>query len=248
MEEFTPKEIEKAIFILEKIKKDDLSGLSQKDIQLAIRYVSKLENDQKKELETKNEYMEDGESPASIIQRYSDLLTKDDYTLVMEYINTNLGGTNNATLGDLIYKGTRDGDQNFHKFVDETGPNLVLISANGNLFGGFTSINFSSTNSGFRTDTNAFIFSLTTRTKFPVYQKTNYWAIYNVTGTYAFFFGYPSDIVIYDGFLSSSMNQSRVGQCYRLTPDDTTPAYLAGTEYYKVDELEVYKVFNYTQL
>jgi len=252
-QELSTEEIEKAKVILQKIQKEDMSGINKEDINLALKYIAILEeqknkDEEKKIITTYNENDLEEESPAAQPQSCSELLSKDDFTLLMEYINTNMGGNNAATIGELIYKGTRDGDNNFHQFVDEKGPTITLIRANDHIFGGFTSINFSSTNTGFKTDSNAFVFSLTDKKKYPVHQPTNYWAIYNVTGTYAFFFGYPSDLIVYNGFLTNTRNQSKVGQCYRLNPNDTNHHSLAGTEFFTINDLEVFTILNYEKI
>ena len=170
--------------------------------------------------------------------KVSNILLRNELTLLLEYLNTNQGGSNNVTLGDCVYRGTRDGDQKFHDFADDKGPNVVLIRANNITFGGFSSLSWTK-NGSFQTDKDAFVFSLTNGIKLPIYQPTNYWATYHVSGTYAFFFGYPSDIIIYNGFLTNEKNQSQVGQCYRLNDKDTTLRSLCGKEFFKVDELEV---------
>ena len=248
-EELTPEEIEKATVILEQIKKDDMNGITQDDVKLAFKYIAFLENENENKNDSKkiDTVVEDDEqSPASVITKVSDILSRNELTLLLEYINTNQGGTNNVTLGDCVYRGTRDGDTNFHDFADDKGPNVVLIRANNNTFGGFTSLSWSR-NGSFKTDKDAFVFSLTDSVKIPVHQPTNYWAIYNVSGTYSFFFGYPSDIIIYSGFLTNEKNQSKVGQCYRLNEQDTNHRSLCGQEFFKVDELEVYQILDYSK-
>ncbi|CAM4790217.1 unnamed protein product [Rotaria magnacalcarata] len=64
---------------------------------------------------------------------------------------------------DLIYKATRDGfDANaFHSRCNNKGPTMTIIQSNNNcLFGGYTTIPWTSDNS-YRSDTTAFLFTLT---------------------------------------------------------------------------------------
>ena len=63
---------------------------------------------------------------------------------------------------NLLYKGTRDGDESkkFHQLCDGKKNVIVFVQTTKNRrFGGFTSIGYNN-NSGFQIDISAFIFSL----------------------------------------------------------------------------------------
>jgi len=71
----------------------------------------------------------------------------------------------------LIYKASRDGfDTNtFHSRCDNKGPTMTIVQSNNNyLFGGYTSVAWtSSADIGYKTDTTAFLFTLTNPHKIP---------------------------------------------------------------------------------
>ena len=65
---------------------------------------------------------------------------------------------------ELIYKASRDGfdAQSFHSRCNNKGPTMTIIQSNNNcLFGGYTAISWSSENGCYKTDTTAFLFTLT---------------------------------------------------------------------------------------
>jgi len=63
----------------------------------------------------------------------------------------------------LLYKGTRDGFSalNFHLKVDDSGPTVTLIRSSDQVFGGYTSIPWTSSLFRWVKDEKAFLFSLT---------------------------------------------------------------------------------------
>ena len=67
---------------------------------------------------------------------------------------------------------------NFHNCCDNKGATVVVISANGQLFGGYTSKKWE-ISSDFRRDEKAFLFSLTNNKKYPINTATVFWAIYS---------------------------------------------------------------------
>ena len=75
---------------------------------------------------------------------------------------------------DLIYRGSRDGmtSNNFHNKCDNKGPTIVLYKNEKSIFGGFTSISWS-TDGNWHSSPDCFIFTLinihnTEPTKFPL--------------------------------------------------------------------------------
>jgi hypothetical protein len=70
----------------------------------------------------------------------------------------------------LLYRGTRDGFEanDFHSKCDDHPNTLTIIKASGSsyIFGGFTSVHWDRT-SDYKSDPNAFLFSLTNRDNQP---------------------------------------------------------------------------------
>jgi hypothetical protein len=76
----------------------------------------------------------------------------------------------------LIYKATEDGFElsNFHLKCDNKPNTFIIIkSTNGNVFGGYTEQNWSGTVSGYKPDSQAFIFSFINMEKRPLKMKCN---------------------------------------------------------------------------
>ena len=75
----------------------------------------------------------------------------------------------------LLFRKSRDGSygNDFHKYYDKQGPTLTLIHTNkGKIFGGYTPINWETSNSEYldKTDDLTFIFSLNSMIKFTKYK------------------------------------------------------------------------------
>ena len=73
----------------------------------------------------------------------------------------------NGRKWSLLYQGTRDGflASNFHSHCDNKPNTLTIVkSTNGNVFGGYTSAQWKSTES-YECDKSAFIFSLVNKEK-----------------------------------------------------------------------------------
>jgi hypothetical protein len=99
-----------------------------------------------------------------------------------EHLNK-LYGSNNQQW-QLIYRASRDGftAKRFHQFCDGYGPTMTVIrSQNGCIFGGYTSIPWSSSDQDKR-DGNAFLFTLTNLytikpTKYPILERSTSFAV-----------------------------------------------------------------------
>jgi hypothetical protein len=76
----------------------------------------------------------------------------------------------------LLYRGTRDGfsSVDFHSKCDGHSNTLTILKARGGsyIFGGFTTANWDSS-SEYKSDPNAFIFSLTNKDNKPIKMKIN---------------------------------------------------------------------------
>jgi hypothetical protein len=101
----------------------------------------------------------------------------------------------------------------FHSLCDGKGPTLSLIkTVAGHIFGGFTTISWDSS-SGYKNDTQSFLFSVDKQTKYPIVKNYQY-AIY-CGASYGPIFGGGHDIVVYDNSNSnkSSYTDSNSGNC-----------------------------------
>jgi hypothetical protein len=226
------KHAEQALDNLQKIKNPDLA---KEDIELLKLLIQHKEAQPEKEPDEQKT----DESPAGKIN-LSCIMSKDQLDTLYNFLNNN-GESQNTALTN-IYRATRDGEDNFHTICDNKGPTVVVISANGHVFGGYVSVDWDSTGS-FKTDTKAFVFSLTKPKKYPVWQSTNFWAICCATGMSTLFFGYPGDISIKNPFLNDFTNSCKVGPCYRSGEVEDNE-FLAGSETFKVDEMEVFQVLH----
>lgn len=80
----------------------------------------------------------------------------------------------------LFYRATEHGwnAADFHQRVDDYGPTLTLIKANGRKFGGFTSKSWDST-SECGSDPTSFLFSIDNKQKYPIKYQYMSKATYN---------------------------------------------------------------------
>ena len=139
----------------------------------------------------------------------------------------------------LIYKAQRDGDDtyDFHKLCDGISPTLTLAKTkNGNRFGGYTSVPLT-TNAESETiyDKNAFVFSIDNKSKYNIKKPSN--AVHSKKN-YGPFFGSNSAFYIGNKFLSQNKSYSNPTNDY-----ESPPYILTGSEYFTLEELEVYNVY-----
>ena len=141
---------------------------------------------------------------------------------------------------NMIYKMTKDGENNFHNLCDNIGPTLIImkIKKNSNIdsynrLGGFTSINWDCSDK-FKIDDKAFIFSLT-RKKI-IRAKSPYYSIY-CSKFYGPCFGIKES-------LPSFWTQGKNGgyNNSEIFPD-LNYDFTCGFKEFIIDEIEAYKVF-----
>jgi hypothetical protein len=148
----------------------------------------------------------------------------------------------------LLYCGTRDGfgSDDFHSKCDGHSNTLTVLKAKESkfIFGGFSSVRWDSSND-FKSDPNAFIFSLTNKDNKPVKigLTQHEYAIYCDT-RFGPTFGFVGDIRIANNANTTTNSYSKLGHSYRhpqykyrTTEADT---FLAGSFKFKLDEIEVY--------
>jgi hypothetical protein len=154
----------------------------------------------------------------------------------------------------LLYRGTRDGfdGRDFHSRCNGKSNTLTIIKPkeSSNIFGGFTAVSWESGRSPgiYKSDQNAFIFSLTNKDNRPVKMKIDpkrhKYAIYcypNDGPT----FGGGHDIYIADNANTKMDNNSHLGFSYKhpqyAQGTNEAEKFLAGSHKFQLDEIEVYE-------
>jgi len=141
----------------------------------------------------------------------------------------------------LVYKATRDGFGaiDFHSKCNSKSNTLVVVkSTNGNIFGGYTQQNWSG-DDGFKSDANAFLFSLNNKHEMQFKLKCMQadCAVYVKQG-YSACFG-RLDLCLRDNSNKNFISSSETGNCYALTPTNTSSS-LASTQNFQTVEIEVF--------
>jgi len=146
----------------------------------------------------------------------------------------------------LLYRATRDGfgGRDFHSRCDGRANTLTILKAKQSsyIFGGFTAVSWDSS-SDYKSDPNAFIFSLTNKENKPVKMKVDTerheYAIRCYSECGPIFGGH--DIRIYNNGKSCS----DLGDCYSHPQyaEGTKEAnsFLAGSRNFQLDEIEIYQ-------
>ena len=208
----------------------------EKNINLLYLNLKKLqiENDNLKQLllKKKNDNFETYKNLFNSIKN-SSILKEGEELMIKNWINSN-----RKISFELIYKGTRDGDdvKDFHKLCDEISPTLTLAQTkNGNRFGGYTSVALTknSSDNGIY-DPNAFVFSIDKKYKYNTNNPSYAVRSYASRGPC---FGGSCPFYIGNKFLTKNTSYSNPSNDYNCPP-----YVLTGAEYFTLDELEVYKV------
>jgi hypothetical protein len=148
-------------------------------------------------------------------------------------------------LWDLRYRATRDGfaSANFHGCCDGIGSSVVVVRANGYLFGGYTSTSWSSSQS-YQTSPGSFLFTLTNAYGKPhtvFHQKATTNHIY-CHSSYGPTFGGGHDLCLSNGCNGNNNSYTAFPSTYNdsLGHGNTT---FAGTYQFIVSEIEVFRVW-----
>ena len=120
---------------------------------------------------------------------------------------------------ELLYRGTRDGSGSniFHNKCDNQGPTICLIKNDkGNIFGGYSSISWTSDNGKFKNANDCFLFTLTnihetTPTKYPNANMNN--SVFHHS-KYGPTFGNGFDLHICDNYFNFNNSNSYLGNAY----------------------------------
>jgi hypothetical protein len=144
----------------------------------------------------------------------------------------------------LLYRGTRDGfaAADFHSKCDGHKNTLTILKTHGTsyIFGGFTSINWNGS-IGWKSDPNAFLFSLTNRDNQPCKMRqiiTNN-SIYCDPG-YGPIFG-NNDIYVCNNANTSMGSHSYLGCTYEHPQPTQGQSFLAGSNPFQLKEIEIYQ-------
>jgi hypothetical protein len=149
----------------------------------------------------------------------------------------------------LLYRGTRDGfsTHDSHSNCDGHSNTLTILKAkaSGFIFGGYTTVDWDCSNN-FKSDPNAFIFSLTNKDNQPMTMKIlpdrHEGAIYCNSGSGPTF---GDDFHVYDSPNKRDYSSSNLGHTYTFRKyeyrTNEAQAFLAGSHKFKLDEIEVYQ-------
>ena len=175
----------------------------------------------------------------------STILTQEQGNALLNMVNLS-----STSITAKIYSASINGFSatNFHSKCDNILGTLIIIKTlNSNIFGGFTLANW--LNSGWRTDTNAFIFSLINQFNYPIRLNiiNSSYAIY-ANSSLGPTFGNGNDIIIADQSNSNLNSYSNLGSAYQLPPLNMTYGsfaaqyFLAGSYNFQPIEIEVYSI------
>ena len=151
---------------------------------------------------------------------------------------------------ELLYRGTRDGSGSniFHNKCDNQGPTICLFkNEKGNIFGAYASISWTS-NSSYYNANGSFLFTLTNiygtvPTKYPNTQNYGN-AVYHNSGYGPTFGGH--DLYISNDCLNNTSSYASIGHSYpdALGRGNSIFSGDVNTHYFKLQEIEVFKLFN----
>eukprot|EP00347_Sterkiella_histriomuscorum_P006156 403353852 len=149
----------------------------------------------------------------------------------------------------LLYQGSRDGftAQAFHEKCDGKGATVsFILSEFGQTFGGYTSISWESVNKG-SSDDHAFIFQLSKQTIHRQYQNKE--SAVESDPKFLCQFGLINDICIQNDCDKLPYSFCYLGQTYKpilgsIAENIQTKQYLAGKQFFKVIEIEVYALMD----
>ena len=149
----------------------------------------------------------------------------------------------------LLYRGTRDGfgTNEFHSKCNGKSNTLTLLKAKENnfIFGGFTMVSWDSS-SGWKSDANAFIFSLTNKDNQPLKMKIGLFRHqYAIRCHSSFGPRFGDDIHIADDANTTMDSYSNLGCDYKhpqyARGTNEVKSFLAGSFNFRLDEIEVYQ-------
>ena len=164
----------------------------------------------------------------------SKILVKKDIKIIENFINPN--DYNEFKLLFSTYKSIDDSIENMHKFCDNKGPTIIIIKANGKIFGGYNSSNWDKSGEYIKPDLkskNCFLFSLDKKEKYTLQDEN-----YSCLGSKSFILFGQSDLCIWNNYKKKEISFSEKSS-YNI-PDNFEMT--GGKKNFKVDGFEVYSV------
>ena len=150
----------------------------------------------------------------------------------------------------LLYRASQDGFayNHFHSKCDGHANTLTILKANGFIFGGFTTASWQNSG-GNKSDPNAFLFSLTNKDNKPCKMKIDsnqHHRAIHCSSVFGPTFGY-NDIEISNNSNTNTDSKSKLGDAYKHSEynagTNEAQSFLAGSQYFQLSEIEVYKKF-----
>jgi hypothetical protein len=150
----------------------------------------------------------------------------------------------------LLYRATRDGfgSKDFHSKCDKRSNTLTILKAKGSsyVFGGFTTVDWDCSGD-YKSDPNAFIFSLTNKDKRPIKIKINpnkHQSAIRCHSSIGPTFGGGCDICTRKNSITTMDGYSYLGYSYKHPQyergTNEAQTLLAGTHWFQLDEIEVF--------
>ena len=149
----------------------------------------------------------------------------------------------------MIYRASDHGfrAKDFHSKCDGKANTLTVLKANGFIFGGFTTATWDSSGQ-YKSDSNAFLFSLTNKDNQPCKMKIKPNRQQNAIGCFSSFgpkFGGGYDINITADSNTKNGSYSKLGNTYThpqyTVGTNEAKSFLAGSDNFLLSEIEVYQ-------
>jgi hypothetical protein len=145
-----------------------------------------------------------------------------------------------------LWRGSRDGfdAQEFHRRCDgHTRTLTVILDTEGNIFGGFTPVEWDS-RSGYKADDSltSFLFTLKNPHNIPArrFALANYAVLcYSAYGPR---FGYPGDVYVSDDCNTNNDSFTSLGRSYTNDTGLDDTIVFTGSRNFQVQEIEVFKI------
>lgn len=169
------------------------------------------------------------------------LIQKHDKRYLWKWMSNNRSGKKIEL--ELFYKAKRDGfsAEAFHSRCDKIKPTLTLISADNQIFGGYTSLQWKETpGTGPKEDPTAFTFSLTKKVKCQIHPGKRKEAIKPAPGA-GVYFG-AAEIAVADKANMNNDSRATGGVSYMLPQGYDPRTFYADNFNFQVNDVEVYRV------
>eukprot|EP01091_Cochliopodium_minus_P016983 TRINITY_DN6534_c0_g1_i1.p1 TRINITY_DN6534_c0_g1~~TRINITY_DN6534_c0_g1_i1.p1 ORF type:complete len:203 (-),score=50.59 TRINITY_DN6534_c0_g1_i1:85-693(-) len=175
----------------------------------------------------------------------SEILTSKDNRIILENWIYNSNAPKKSS--SLIYRGSKNGfsASSFHGNCNKKSHTIVIIKANGYIFGGYTYMWTSA--GGYKCLPSTYIFSLTNPSNKPIQFKLvkPQYAI-DDSSNYGPTFGGGNDIYISDNCNANLNSFSNLGHsysgCHHKFENNEAKSFLCGAAKFKVEEIEVWQL------